>query len=117
MTCDHSNTLHNGTGPCSVPGCSCDELQLEELMPDVPPPKPGCCLHMHGSGSVWLLEEVEEVAEKLGAAIEFAEFTACDFEGEDQTYCTFPMQVRPQGVLSFHGIPEPRWALVLKNIG
>lgn len=116
LTCTHSNTLHPSNGGCSVPGCACDELQLRELTPDIPPPKPGTCLHVHAEGSVWLLEEIEEVLDKLGAAEEYAEFTVCDFEGPEQVYCTFPFHVRPQAVMSFHAFPEQRWAQVLRNV-
>lgn len=116
VTCTHPNTLHAGaTGGCSVPGCACDELQLEEMTPDVPPPKPGTCVHLHGEGSIWVLESMDEVSEKLAGAMDFAELTICDFEGEDHAYCNFPVRLRPQIVSSYHVFPEERWALVLKQ--
>jgi hypothetical protein len=118
-TCSHSNTLH-GTYGCSVDGCACDELVLPEVAPDVEPPVPGVCLHLMTEGSLWVIEDMEEVEEKLEADPDFLKVTACDFEDVEgkpkKQYCTFPARVRPQAITSYHAFLSERWEHILKNI-
>lgn len=120
LTCQHSNTLHNADKTCSVPGCACDELRLPEVAPDVKPPKPGACIHIYAEGAVWVLDDMDEVDEKLNESSGFVKFMACDVEdveGEHKKrYCTFPLRVRPQAIMSFHEFPQERWDNLVAHI-
>lgn len=122
-TCEHSNLLHaDSGGPCSVDGCACDQLMLEEVTPDIPPPKPGACLHLIQDGTVWTIEELAEVEEKIDDSSDnsFIEVTACDFEdvkGQSRKqFCTYPARIRPAAITSYHEMPELRWQKILDAI-
>jgi len=117
-TCTHPSTLHNMNGTCSIDGCACDQLIVAEFAPDVPPPKPGACLHIMAEGAIWVVEEVEEVEEKLNGSSDFCDLTMCDFEeaANKRVYCTVPLRVRPQAISSYHGFPQERWDHILDAI-
>lgn len=116
LTCEHNHALHNEDGTCSVPGCSCDALRLPEFAPDVPPPKPGTCMHLVGGAGEWLIEEVAEVDAAVDESSheDILHFTACDIVGKGE-FCTYPYRVRAGAIVCYHEFLQPKWDAILEK--
>lgn len=113
--CRHSPALHDERG-CHTPGCACRAYVSGSLQIDLPPPKPGACVHT-GQRTWWVVESPEEIRDMEEAATSGKWLELHGVDVTDGEYVNFPVFLKLMFLLGVHGVTDKEWARVLGHWG